>query len=95
METDPATDKKDLSAVIANLDGVAQNYGLVVIVVAAVLGVVLAGYSAMKLHRFISGGDGYAHHPQGNPGGYVLGIVIGGLLTISSVIVGWFGLLFG
>lgn len=86
----------DLSDVITNIDAVFQNYGIVVVVLAGIAGVVLAGYAAMKLHSILNEHHSMAqNNAQTGVGGCVLGIVIGGLMTISSVIVTWFGLLYG
>ncbi len=97
-ETGEAVDSNtgDLSHVIENLSGVFQNYGIVVLILAAIGGVVLAGYAAVKLHTHLNDYHMMAHQSTTTSVfGCLLGIVIGGLITISSVIVTWFGLLYG
>lgn len=85
----------DLSNVITNLDSMFQNYGTVALIAAAIGGVVLSGYAGMKLHATLMEDHSAMMQSRGSVGGCLLGIVIGGLITISSVIVTWFGLLYG
>lgn len=85
----------DLSDVIANLDAVAQNYGTVALIFAGVVGVALAGFAAMKLHSLINDDNTAMMQSRGTVSGCIVGILVGGLITISSIIVAWFGLLYG
>ncbi|WP_234625046.1 hypothetical protein RMS29_027515 (plasmid) [Agrobacterium rosae] len=85
----------DLSNVITNLDSMFQNYGTVALIFAGVGGVVLAGYAGMKLHSTLMEDSHAMMQSRGSVAGCLLAIVIGGLITISSVIVTWFGLLYG
>lgn len=87
----------DLSDVINNLNGVAQNYGVVATIVAAVIGVFLAGWGALRLYDMITDHHtmGRSHDSVMGAGGAVVAICIGGLMTISAVLVAWFGLLYG
>lgn len=85
--------KKDLLDVINNIDGLVQNLALSAVIFSSVLGVVLAGYSAARLHDKLNNVDYSGQF--GSEWGYVAGIIIGGLVSISSIVVAWFGLFFG
>lgn len=85
----------DLSDVITNLDAMFQNYGIVALIFSAIGGVVLAGYAGMKLHATLMEDHSAMMQSRGSVAGCLLAMVIGALMTISSVIVTWFGLLYG
>ena len=84
---------KDLLSVVSNLQQLTQNMSIVISVGACVVGVTLVGYSALRLHTKLTEDDFTGNSP--NHWGCVAGIVLGSLITISSVVISTFGLLYG
>lgn len=61
-----------------------NNLGLITIVAFAGLGLIAAGWSSYKLWQNVHDGE----QARGSNTGYVMGVVIGSLVTVTAAIVG-------
>lgn len=92
----PTSENGTLLDVVNNVNGVVQNWGAVMVILCGAGGVALVLFASMRLYGSINDQHSTMHQSDTmGQLGNVLAIVIGGLMTIASVIVAWFGTWFG
>jgi hypothetical protein len=81
----------DLLTLINNGTSFLQAVGVVACIAGGVVGVTCAGSAAFKLWDEVQNGN----HPTGSTHmGLIGAVIVGSIITIFSIIIGWFSLFF-